>query len=314
MKLFTYIIICILVPFATIAQQHPQHPQHQHEGASHHHHTHDLSKVPMIRWKFYGGIGSAAYLGEVTGKELTGPSSILKTAKPKFSFTGGVAYKINDHFFIRAELGYYKIKAIESSEMAAKRGPDGRRYCFKANNLDFAVMGQFNFLPYKYLVEKGLRLVPYTILGVGFTTSNPRALVGKNGWKKVEELSNGQYKNKPQVIIPVGLGVTYRVNAQLDIGLEGTLRYTIGKGSLDGDSKHGINTTTLPQNDKTVWSYHYETNAPIVLTDHPKYHDMYAIVQIRLAYTFIPQKYKQLFHEQDINSGGNYNHHLRVHE
>ncbi|HVD98456.1 MAG TPA: DUF6089 family protein [Cytophagaceae bacterium] len=311
MKLFTHIIICLLVPFATIAQQHPQHPQHQHEGASHHHHTHDLSKVPMIRWKFYGGLGSATYLGEITGKELTGSSSILKTAKPKLSFTGGIAYKINDHFFLRAELGYYKIKGVESAEMAAKR--HGKRYAFKANNIDFAVLGQFNFLPYKYLVEKGLRMVPYTVIGVGFTTSNPRALVGDKEWKSVKDLSNGQYKNKSQAFIPVGLGVTYRLNAQVDIGIEGTLRYTIGKGSLDGDSRNGINTTNLPQDDKNDLYNHYQKNT-VVLKDHPKYHDMYAIVQIRLAYTFIPQKYKQLFHEQDINSGGNYNHHLRVHE
>ncbi len=321
MKIFTLtniLLCCFFLPLATLAQEHQQHHHPQvnpHDGVAHKHHQHDLRLVPMARWKFYGGIGATTYAGEVTGKQLSGDNSILKSIEPRLSFTGGTAYKVNDRIFVKAELGYYKIKAVENEATTAKRGPNGRGYYFKANNIDFAVLGQLNILPYKYLVGQGLNIVPYAVLGVGFTTSNPKVQVGEGDWRTLNELSDGQVKNKILATFPMGLGIMYRVNAQFDIGLEGTLRYTTG--SLDGDSKDGINTTNLSEEAKAYFDKGYNKDATIVLKDNPKFNDMYTNIQIRFNYTFIGEKYKHLFKQKDINASHHnniYNHHLRVHE
>ncbi len=320
MKLFisTYIplLLYFLVPYISIAQINP------HDGVAHKHHQHDLSLVPMVKWKFYGGIGAATYGGEVTGRSLTGSNSLIKSIEPRLSLTIGTGYKINDRLFIRAEVGYYKIKAVENKLTSLKRGENGRVYYFKANNFDAAILGQFNILPYKYLMHKN-SVVPYIVLGLGLTTSNPRVEVTSNNWVSLTDLSEGQVKRKVLPTVPMGVGALYRVNAQWDIGLEATLRYTLGAGSLDGDSKGGINTENLSQEAKDYFRDNYSYNSKIVLKENPRFNDLYTNVQIRVNYTIIGEKYRHLFNQVDINSSssnrhhrhsGGFNNHLRIHE
>jgi hypothetical protein len=316
MKIFrvkNILSILLLFPLFAEAQVNP------HDGQAHKHHHHDLHLVPMARWKFYGGVGATTYAGEVTGRQIFGSNSLIESIEPRLAFNAGVGYKLHDRMFVKAELGYFKLKAVENPATTAKRGETGRGYYFKANNIDFAVLGQLNILPYKYLVKK-MDIVPYAVLGIGFTTSRPKVEVADGDWRSLNELSDGQVKNKVLPIIPMGFGIMYRINCLFDIGLEGTLRYTLS-GSLDGDSPGGINTTNLSPEAQAYFDRKYNEGANVVLKENPKFNDLYTNIQIRVTYTMIGEKYRHLFKQRDINEApghqhhnGNYNHHIRMHE
>lgn len=319
MKIFglkNILLAFLFAPATIIAQVNP------HDGVAHKHHQHDLSLVPMARWKFYGGVGATTYAGEVTGRQIFGSNSLLESIEPRLAFNAGVGYKLNDRVFVKGEAGYFKLKAVENAETTMKRGENGKAYYFKANNIDFAVLSQLNILPYKYLTKK-MDIVPYAVLGFGFTTSRPKVEVADGEWISLKELSGGQVKNKLLPMVPMGFGIVYKVNCLLDIGLEGTLRYTLS-GSLDGDSPEGINTSTLSPEAQDYFNRRYNEGATVVLKENPKFNDVYTNIQIRLIYTLIAEKYRHLFKQRDINQEpghhhnhhhpNNYNHHIRIHE
>lgn len=293
-----FLLLFLSLTFIISAQDHPHpvnpgtsHPLRQHR----HVHHHDLRVVPGVRWKFFGGVGLAAYGGNVSGHLLKSEGSILNTSKPRHAVALGVAYKLNDHFMIQTELNYYGIKSVESS-ISRKAAYRTNNYQFKANNIDFAVMGRFNIIPYQYLIHK--RVIPYILAGVGFTTSRPQGYY-KGKWEMLSELSNNQIKNEILGIVPVGGGIMYRWNNLLEFALESTIRLTTS-GSMDGLVENGISTSNLSDEGKEYFAQY--TPAPEgIQKDYSRFRDVYGIVQLRMQYTFVPAHYKHLFYMQDIN-------------
>jgi hypothetical protein len=158
------------MPLSVYGQVTPSQHHGLSQGTQHHH---GMDKVPLIHWKFYGGIGTSTYYGRVTSKYVSDPSyGFFSAIDIRPTLTLGVAYKFHDHFFARAEITNYWIGSTEGSKRA---GEDGRRsdYTFRANNFDFSLLGQFNILPYTYLLEQENRIVPYVVAGIGFTTNTP---------------------------------------------------------------------------------------------------------------------------------------------
>jgi hypothetical protein len=300
-SLRTLLCLFVLLPLLAAAQ---------HNGStqtSHHHH--DMKSIPMIRYKFYGGIGGTLYGGEITGRQLGGSNSALKSSKGRPAVTLGVAYKLHDRFSVKAELGYCFIKGQETDLTRDKAGRI-YNYQFKADNFDLAVLGQFNILPHTYLMTRKVHIIPYIVLGIGMTTSNPKGWYNGH-WESLKKLSDGQIKNKILAMIPLGFGGMYRIDNQWEVGLDATWRYTLG-GSLDGDSKNGVDITTLSPEGKEYFSQYYNGSVTNALKDHKKYHDLYTVLQVRVYYTIVPEKYKHMFSERNINFTDKPNKFLRV--
>jgi hypothetical protein len=289
MKKLLYLIL--FFPFIAFGQ-------HAHRGATQSSHSHDMSKIPMIRWKFYGGIGTSVYGGELTGRKIISSNSMFNAIQSKTALTLGIGYKINNRVLLRAELTNYTIKAMESDATMEKFGRK-ENYQMKATNYELAVLSQINLLPYNYFLDRRINIVPYLVVGFGATTSTTQGW--NNGeWEKLSSLSGNQVKNKILGVVPFGAGFSYRLNNQLDIGLEGTVHYTLG-GSLDGDTKNGISTDLLSEEGKTYYDKYYNEDRKIIMKENPRFHDLYAIVQVRLQYTIIPEKFRTLFNQKEIN-------------
>jgi len=275
--------------------------QAQHYGATMSSRNPDMSKVPMVRWKFFGSIGASAYGGELTGRRIVGhdQNSIFRATHLKPSFGLGIGYKLNDRIMLRAQLTQYTIMAKESNYTKAHFGRK-ENYMMKATNYEFALVGQFNIFPYRYLMGRRTKTIPYLLLGIGATSNTTKGYY--NGeWQKISHLSNGQIQNHMMVVVPFGAGILYRLSAQWDLGLEGTIHYTLG-ASLDGDHRDGISTALLSEDGKKYYDQYYDPNKKTIMSDNKHYHDMYAIAQIRLQYTIISQKHKTLFNQNDLNS------------
>jgi len=138
------------------------HPEHRGLAENTQHH-HGMDKVPLVHWKFYGGIGTSTYYGRATTRYVSDPSyGFFSAIDVRPTITIGVAYKFHDRFFLKGEITNYWIGATEGSK---RSGEDGRSsdYMFRSNNFDFSLIGQFNILPYTYLLDQGSRIIPYIV-------------------------------------------------------------------------------------------------------------------------------------------------------
>jgi outer membrane protein W len=286
------IFVLLLLPLTIYAQ---------HRGAtqSNYYPAHDARMIPLIRMKFYGGVGGTLYGGELTGRQILGSNNMLRGTRGRPAATIGIAYKLTNRFFVKAELSYCFIKGSETKETMEKFGRK-QNFQFRSDNYDLILLGQYNILPYAYLPYKHFKIVPYVVVGIGATTSRPKGYFN-NDWQSLKDLSNGQIKNRVLVVLPVGIGCLYRINNNWDIGLDATMRYTLGAGSLDGDSDKGVSTQNLSADGKRFFDQYYNPNIKTVLKDHQKFNDLYSVLQIRLQYTFIPYKYKHLLKLNYLN-------------
>ena len=281
----------------------------QHHGLSQStQHHHGMDKVPLIHWKFYGGIGTSTYYGRVTTKYISDPSyGFFSSIDVRPTFSLGAAYKFHDHFFVRAEITNYWIGATEGNKRASEDGRSSN-YTFRANNFDFSLLAQFNILPYTYLLDQGNRFVPYVFAGIGFTTNTPQVL-SSGQWVNLNSLTDKI--NTPAVgVLPFGLGVSYRISGNLEVGVELAARYTLSQG-IDGLTKDGAPISSLNQKGADYFSQNYSnvsTNLAINAKSHGKvnvdksqYNDVYTMVQIKVGYTIIPPKFQHLFDQKNLN-------------
>jgi hypothetical protein len=114
----------------------------------------------------------------------------------------------------------------------------------------------------------------------------------------------------PVGVLPFGLGLTYRISGNLDVGVEVTARYTLAEG-IDGLTKQGIPISSLDQKAADYFSQNYSsvsTNVAVdakskgtVNIDKSQYNDVYTVVQVRAAYTIIPARFQHLFVQKDLN-------------
>lgn len=273
----------------------------QHRGATqtNYYPSHDARMIPMIRMKFYGGVGGTLYGGELTGKQIVGSNNVLRGTSGRPAATLGIAYKLTNRFFVKGELSYCFIKGVETKETMESFGRR-QNFQFRSDNYDLIVLAQYNILPYAYLPYKKYKIVPYVVIGIGATTSRPKGYFN-NDWKSLQDLSNGQIKNRVLAVLPVGIGCFYRINNNWDIGLDASVRYSLGNGSLDGDSKDGVSTASLSEEGKKYFEQYYNPNIKTVLKGHQKFNDIYSVLQIRLQYTFIPYKYRHLLKLNYLN-------------
>ncbi|MBY0425817.1 MAG: hypothetical protein K2Q22_09290, partial [Cytophagales bacterium] len=171
-------------------------------------HHHGMDKVPLIHWKFYAGIGTSSYYGRVTTRFVSDPSyEFFSAIDVRPTLTLGAGYKFHDHVFARLDISNYWIEARMGDKRAFEEDALKQNYSFRANNFDFSLLGQINILPYSYLIGQGSRIVPYLLIGIGFTTNTPQVL--DNGkWVNLNSITNKI--NTPLVgVLPFGLGVMY---------------------------------------------------------------------------------------------------------
>lgn len=230
MKKLLIILLQILLalPIGVFAQkQHGLNPNTQHH--------HGMDKVPLIHWKFYGGIGTSTYYGRVTSRFVSNPNyEFFNAIDIRPTLTLGVGYKFHDHIFARAEITNYWIEAEMSKLRASEDGFNKQPYKFRANNFDFSLLAQVNILPYSYLYSQSSRVVPYVVFGIGFTTNTPQ-VYSSGKWVNLNTITD-KISTPIVGVFPFGLGLSYRLSGNLDVGLEFSARYTLD-GSIDGLNK-----------------------------------------------------------------------------
>lgn len=164
---------------------------------------------PQYRMEIGAGVGMVSYEGDFNG-------NVLKNMQPMFSALW--RYNFDPYKDLRLSATYGKLKG--SSKDVVTYYPDyaTEEYSFNRNLLDVSLVFEYNFWPYgtgrDYRGAK--RLTPYIYGGIGATSA-----------------SGGGSKSVFTANVPIGLGVKYKLNERMNLGLDWGIHFSLSD-ELDG--------------------------------------------------------------------------------
>lgn len=164
---------------------------------------------PQYRMEIGAGVGMVSYEGDFNG-------NVLKNMQPMFSALW--RYNFDPYKDLRLSATYGKLKG--SSKDVDTYYPDyaTEEYSFNRNLLDVSLVFEYNFWPYgtgrDYRGAK--RLTPYIYGGIGATSA-----------------SGGGSKSVFTANVPIGLGVKYKLNKRMNLGLDWGIHFSLSD-ELDG--------------------------------------------------------------------------------
>ena len=164
---------------------------------------------PQYRMEIGAGVGTVSYEGDFNG-------NALKNMQPMFSALW--RYNFDPYKDLRLSATYGKLKG--SSKDVDTYYPDyaTEEYSFNRNLLDVSLVFEYNFWPYgtgrDYRGAK--RLTPYIYGGIGATSA-----------------SGGGSKSVFTANVPIGLGVKYKLNERMNLGLDWGIHFSLSD-ELDG--------------------------------------------------------------------------------
>lgn len=164
---------------------------------------------PQYRMEIGAGVGMVSYEGDFNG-------NVLKNMQSMFSALW--RYNFDPYKDLRLSATYGKLKG--SSKDVDTYYPDyaTEEYSFNRNLLDVSLVFEYNFWPYgtgrDYRGAK--RLTPYIYGGIGATSA-----------------SGGGSKSVFTANVPIGLGVKYKLNERMNLGLDWGIHFSLSD-ELDG--------------------------------------------------------------------------------
>lgn len=160
------------------------------------------------------GTGTASYFGD-----------LIDDGKFNFrpSLSAGVRYSFYDRFSVGGDLTYFRLAGNDKNSGSKER----RNLSFKSNNVE--LNGTIRIALFKSGARFYLRRAvnPYVYGGVGLLWFQPRAEYnGKNYNLRSMETEGVRYS--PFILnFPFGGGVKFKMNAFVDITIDGGYRYTL---------------------------------------------------------------------------------------
>ena len=168
----------------------------------------------------HANMGVSSYFGDLC------PTGDCYT-NSKFNFGIGLDRRFNDYLSVSINAQYYKLEASD-----AKSGSNGtikRNLSFQANNFELSSTFNFEFLNYntfRYLSRSEFPISMFAFAGLGFTTNNPTTEYKGEKVALRPLQTEGQSYSGIALVIPVGLGIGYRINSQFNMSLLAGYRFT----------------------------------------------------------------------------------------
>lgn len=179
-----------------------------------------------------GGLCGMNYFGDIVPNNGLG-SADLSFTRPQLSFTW--IRKFHPRFAFKSTLSWGRLQGDDFTSADPNDASSGiyrysRNLHFRNDIIEVAAMMTVDLFENRGTYLKRPTLNPYLFLGFGMIYHNPRArtpIEDGNGWVALKPLQTEEksYSNF-QPVIPVGLGVRYKVNRNIDVAFEMGYRYT----------------------------------------------------------------------------------------
>ncbi len=165
------------------------------------------------------GYGTASYYGDLKEPQAkidSEPSVVI-----------GVEYRVLTHLSLRSTIQWYRLEGADINNPVESTIRE-RNLSFQADNFEFSLLGVLYLLP-RYRTNPNQSEVlfnPYIVGGFGVTSNNPTAEYQGYDYNLRSLQTEGVKYGAVLPIIPLGIGVSIKVNDKFDISLEGTYRVT----------------------------------------------------------------------------------------
>lgn len=187
---------------------------------------------------FSYGLGIAQYHGDLHSVMYDGMGSATG-----YSFGIGLRKKLGSAVSLRLDLNHYQIGGSDAensnlgNEGLAVSGvtSDDRRLrnlSFRSRNWELSLLANINLIPVNGSYSRRPIVNPYLIAGIGFTTTNPKALLDGE-WYNLREYNTelgfakaGEQEKGIRTVVPLGIGIRIQANRYIDILFEGARRFT----------------------------------------------------------------------------------------
>lgn len=241
----------------------------------------DTRDPKLKSFSVYAQAGTANYFGDLCP---TGDCY----SNSKVNFGGGVTYRLNDYFFFNLNAQYYRIGASDIEFGNASRIK--RNLSFRADNFEVCALANFEFLNYntfRYLSRKEFPISMFIFTGVGFTTNNPKALY-RGEYVALRPLkTEGVSYGALAAVLPIGLGIGYKVLDNLSVQLAAGYRFT-STDYLDDVSANYVDPSTLSPLAQSLAFRGNEVGfagyGPGSKRGNPGSNDGYMLVNLRVEY------------------------------
>lgn len=272
-------------------------------------------------WMFSFGLGVSSYHGDLHDITYDGLGSAVGS-----NLGIGLRKKFGSQISMRLDLNWYTIGGDDADNgFLAGKDPDQRggprqdqrdtrfvrNLSFIAKNIEASLFFTFNLIPVNGSYTRRPVLNPYLLVGIGFTTNNPKAEHPNTGELinlrelNTEALAGNGYASKA-LVVPLGIGVRLKATQYVDILLEAARRFTFSDYLDDVSTEYpsiqeltdagrlGDINDALLLFDRSVEGG-FEARRPGGERGNPELNDAYYIFQVRLE-LYLPDNFlKQLF-------------------
>lgn len=175
------------------------------------------------------GTGTTTYYGDLKHNNNIGRSLN--------NVNFGVEARLLSKISARAQLSFYKISGSDSKAKDSTFAQQ-RNLSFYANNWDFNLNAVFYLNEYKGDYFKRLNIEPYVFAGLGFTHFTPKANIFETNITLSDYDTEGKDYNQIALMVPVGMGLKFKINTFMNLNLEATYRYVFSDYLDDVSSRY----------------------------------------------------------------------------
>jgi len=161
-------------------------------------------------------LGIASYHGDLAEAKVN--------FDPNFAVAGDIQFPVEGRFSVRGSLMWYRISAIPDKEFESDNSPNRRNLSFRSNNIEVSALGIFTLTPSSPRARTDW--TTYLMGGIGATFFNPKAELNGTFHKLQPLNTEGENYSKVALVIPVGIGINYKMSYEWSIVLEGSYRFT----------------------------------------------------------------------------------------
>ncbi len=163
------------------------------------------------------GIGQSAYFGELNHR--------FQLQEGLSHYNVGIEARLLNHFSARTEFILYKIGGRDSDAPGSSFFQQ-RNLSFKSTNFEANFQIQYYIFPYNDIYHKRRPVEPFVTAGIGLTTMNPKTEFGGSSHKLRKLKTEGINYGPIAMVLPVGLGVKFKISQFINLILEVSYRFT----------------------------------------------------------------------------------------
>ncbi|ELR70623.1 hypothetical protein C900_03604 [Fulvivirga imtechensis AK7] len=242
------------------------------------------------------GTGTSTYFGD-----LKDPGDYMD-AKPNLNI--GLQYFFHSRIAGRAELHWFRLQGDDSdSELTGKTR---RNLSFRSDNFELDLIGIVNAFPQGARFYQRPQFNPYGFIGIGLLYFNPKGQVPQTDWNEDPLPDAGDYialqplrtegvdYNRLAIVIPFGIGVKYKANPFINIGLEGGYRLTFTDYLDDVSTVYQLHSSIEDPLVQAMADRRHEIDLPPLGIDeghirgNPANNDGYFLFNIKIEY-YLPE-------------------------